>query len=274
MRRGGPNFDLRVRYATTGDAAGQGALLEALIDDRLDAVVVDGLLPPSSVQRCNARLADMGWHHWPAQFGTRTVGGPVLDLSAGVETRYAEHVPIAEALRRDLFGFDPVEPLIDMLACWSGGRPVTAIRTDEAAFVEATIRVTEHGGFIPPHCDREQLRRPASAPVLPHVCVDDEVLAFVLYVQQSTAGGALRIHDLRWQQAVEYLDNPQGRLDVGPALEDRAFRDLRPDSGGLVVFAAGRFVHQVLPVVGPRPRITLSGFVARSADRSGFRIWN
>ena len=44
--------------------------------------------------------------------------------------------------------------------------------------------------------------------------------------------------------------------------------------GDLLVFDGGRHFHQILPVVGPRRRWTVGGFMAPTRDRTAWLRWS
>ena len=49
---------------------------------------------------------------------------------------------------------------------------------------------------------------------------------------------------------------------------------VKTDTGDLFLFASARLLHRVAPVVGPRARFTLGGFLALDAQRERVLFWS
>ena len=155
----------------------------------------------------------------------------------------------------------------------AGGKP--ALTPPEAgpreAFAPYTLRLLREGHGIGVHHDHhfslkiyEALRADAD---------DSRVLSFITPLSLPIAGGELIVYGLT-------LDNPDkpalpnGRWDH-LAIERRFdCAVLTPAVGDLVIFASGRCLHRVAPVVGDRPRVTLGGFLALVRYRDRVLYWS
>ena len=100
----------------------------------------------------------------------------------------------------------------------------------------------------------------------------DTLLSWLVMLRPAAAGGAVRVWDLRFA-ALGAGHFHRGHTAAEGLLHGRAFTDLTPPAGALLVFDGGRNVHAVTPVEGPRCRWTMGGFLARRRDAPGWWAW-
>ena len=96
------------------------------------------------------------------------------------------------------------------------------------------------------------------------------LVSFVVALRKPDAGGELVVY-----RVSRDTPNPPKQAN-GWAWDLEALEQRFPaakfttDVGDMFVFASGRCLHRVAPVVGPRARITMGGFLA--LDKAGSRV--
>ncbi len=99
------------------------------------------------------------------------------------------------------------------------------------------------------------------------------LLSWFVTLAAPDSGGALVVYGLRSSDPDPPM-LPTRFLD-GQALDaDYVRQEIPLAAGDLVVFDSGRHVHRITPVVGPRPRLTLGGFMGQYADGSAMACWS
>jgi carrier-protein-independent halogenase WelO5-like protein len=175
-----------------------------------------------------------------------------------------------------LFGAAGLEAKIEsMLAALAGDRTVRlALGPDGVSrYVPSTAKVIAQHGYIPPHCELEQLARPPYRH-LRDVIDATTLVSFFFMLRPADAGGALRIHALTWDAIDKSRMRDQRTYEaVMPVLDRYPHEDVHPGAGDLVVFDGGRFVHEVTRVEGAMSRLTVGGFLARSRDGAQALYW-
>jgi hypothetical protein len=95
-------------------------------------------------------------------------------------------------------------------------------------------------------------------------------------------GGELVVYGLEWDDvATRFPDrfDPNEMLydktnSLLPLVELSGTETFRLREGDLVVFDAGRYYHRVKPTVGPKPRMTMGGFLALSVNGTQLHYWS
>lgn len=248
--------------------------------DRLRAGTLQGVLLNDAVAPDEAAaLADRLARHDPPFLQTFFPGpfrswfyGRCLDLTHPDLDSYFDE---AETFRADLAALsDPPLPdrVAPLLSALDHGRPFRAPPGPRAGqrYMFSTLRGHDPGGFVPPHCEDEQLGR---APYH-HLreLVEPHVLSFVLALTTAEGGGALEIYDLRFAEITP--DQMQdGRTAVDHLASERRSVGFRLAPGQLMIFDGGRHVHRLSPLEGDRVRWTVSSFMARARDGSCTYCW-
>lgn len=165
--------------------------------------------------------------------------------------------------------FQPQQAIETILSKISGGRRVEVPGTgNQRDYATYTVRLLHDGQGIGVHHDNH-----FSLPVYAELAAQastETALSFITPLSVPQTGGELVVYALT-------LDNPDkpmlpnGRWDPVKVAERYHHVELAPEIGDLVVFASGRLLHQVTPVVGPVPRITMGGFL--SFDRDWKKVW-
>lgn len=195
-----------------------------------------------------------------------TPTGPTLDAYLNVAGWYDEN---------RIFGpdFNPTAEITRALARLAGGRPVEVLHaTDSRGFAPFTVRRLVEGKGIGLHHDLH-----TSLPMFKDIAplLDTRTLiSYVVTLQGPEAGGELCVYNL----SPTTPDPPKmanGFTWDLPAVEAR-FDPMRiaTGPGDLFLFASARCLHRVSPVVGPRARFTMGGFLALSNDGSRVLYWS
>ena len=199
--------------------------------------------------------------------------GQILDLSGADRSSY--HHDAARVAREvsDSFGEPFVAELMARLDALGAPLPVRQPRSrDGDDYAPFTVRSYPEGGLIPPHCELEQLRRDAYADLLPQIC-PDTLLSFLVMASAPEAGGDLVVYDLD-QADPRVPEFYADRSVLHSVREGFVHKHIPLRNGDLLVFDGGRHFHQILPVVGPRRRWTVGGFMAPTRDRTAWLRWS
>ncbi|MDO8795367.1 MAG: hypothetical protein Q7J25_12180 [Vicinamibacterales bacterium] len=260
--------------------------IEDLYNGTLDVIVLRGALPAAVLGPAGARLDvdadEVGWARPNQKSPTediRMLGMPATPTYTSPTGPSPDaYFDQAEWTRQNaprIFGggWDAVGDIERMLARFSGGRPVVLpSRSDGKVFQPFTIRRLPDGTGIGLHHDYhfplalyDELR-PASD--------TSTLISYFVMVQAPEAGGELTTYPLTPDEP-NPPKLPNGWAWDVPAVEARypglAFTT---GVGDLFLFAAGRCLHRVNPVVGPRARITMGGFLSLSAGHDRVLYWS
>lgn len=194
--------------------------------------------------------------------------GATLDAYLASASRHAAQAAAVFPARFDIDG-----AISAMLARFAGGRPVqVATASDGRRYVPFTIRRLVEGRQIGIHHDHHyslDLYRELGAQLDTRT-----LLSFVVTLRTPVAGGELFVYGATSDET-DLPRLPNGFAYDLPAIESRYERArIVPGVGDLFLLAAGRCLHRVGPVVGPRARITLGGFLALDAAHQRVLYWS
>ena len=169
-----------------------------------------------------------------------------------------------ESVFRDTAGYEArVSEVIHRLG---GARPTSVPAGPRGeAYMPSTIRHLPSGGYIPPHCEREQLERPAYHH-LKGVIDPLTMTSFYVPLSYGEGGGEIVVYGFEWSDVQPHMMS-HGRSNVESFIDRCPSTAFRPPVGGMIVFDGGRLFHRVTPVVDG-DRWTIGGFLAASADRA------
>ncbi|HEV8394077.1 MAG TPA: 2OG-Fe(II) oxygenase [Vicinamibacterales bacterium] len=258
--------------------------IEDLYERRLDVAVVRRSWADAQLASVAASLdadgRDPGWNRPNAVMppediqvlGTAatptysTPTGPTLD-------RYMEDAGWYD--RAPLFDkvLDPTAAVARGLGAVAGGRPVEVLHAaDGRRFSPFTVRRLTAGKGIGLHHDLH-----TSLEMFKDVApgLDRRTLiSYVFTLQGPDAGGELCVYNCP-PDAPNPPKMPNG-FSWDLAGVERRFGSvtIKTDTGDLFLFASARLLHRVAPVVGPRARFTLGGFLALDARRERVLFWS
>lgn len=256
------------------DAVPAGTL-DAIHARELAGVVIEGVFDTGALQRGVTGVTgstDLTKHSFSPRFEAYSYG-EILDHSGADRTLYHDQAQVITRVVTESFGESLVEQLRARLGELAAPRPLRQPRAASGvAYAPFTVRSYPEGGLIPPHCELEQLRRESYQDLLPQICTDT-LLSFLVMVSAPEAGGDLVVYDLD-QTDPRVPDFYSDRSVVHSIRQGFDHERIPLRDGDLLVFDAGRHFHQILPVVGSRPRWTLGGFMAPTPARSEWLCWS
>jgi hypothetical protein len=211
---------------------------------------------------------------FPPEFRV-SVLGQCLDLAdPALDAYFDDALRFREACRSASEGLPGYEERIaELFGALSAGRPVDVPRGPRGEiYAPSTVRRMTDGAYIPPHCEREQCRRPPYHH-LRHVIDPSLMLSFYLVLQTPEGGGELGISALRFEALGAAHMNNQ-RTSVEGILDRYEQRLFAPRPGDVIVFDGGSHIHWVTKVVGERPRYTIGGFASRDPGGETIYYWS
>lgn len=268
----------RMLRLEAGEVAAFPTAFEHLRRGELTGILVSGVHDPADLAPVVARL-EAGAHGFPVsdfppEFRSHFLGR-ALDLTDPFLAGYFDEARVFEARLaatlpppRDVPGH-----LFGLLSALDGGRPFGPPPGPAPGerYMCTTLRVHLPGGYIPPHCENEQLERPPYHHL--RTLVEPQILSFVLALSIAEQGGALEIFDYSFEQARGASMMRGDRTFIASIVEDLASVKLRIPPGAMVIFDGGRWMHQLTPVEGSRNRWTVSSFMALSRDHRAMYCW-
>lgn len=264
---------LRVLDIPAAEVDNHPDLIRDITDARVNVVLVRGVFPVAAaekiVERVEAGEGASALTEVAPQFRIFSIG-LALDTAASLE-QYLDAAPSSVAECRKIFRDLPdyLTWMPQLFARLSGGRPVGLPSCEGRSYNPVTIRRLPEGGLIPPHCEYEQLNRPAYTH-LTQLIGRQPIISFYLTLRPPDSGGQAFVSTVSWGDVPIAADGRSG-ADTGAILERHPSMTFLPGAGDLILFDGGRQYHQVLEVGGPRPRWTIGGFMSESADRE--RVW-
>lgn len=274
---------IRAVDVTPAELADHADAIEQIHQDRLDAIVLRGAFPGPLREHILARLeaGDLPWlrpNSSGPQADIHVLGNaatPTFNTPGGPEVeRYFDDADEYGALYDQLLagGQGRSDAIEDLLGSVAGGRPVQRLVTpDGRRFAGCTIRSLPEGQRIIVHNDGRHFQLPVYRDVTGGLDTST-CLSFVVLLQAPEAGGEVIIHGLTDADQVPRLAN---FMPDGDTIRSRyRSHKVDMDAGDVLLFSAGRYYHHVAPVVGPRPRITLGGFLTLDRDHRRVFYWN
>ena len=276
--------DIRCSEIYPGASANVANAIEDIYDDQLDAVVLREAFPSDATDGALRRISNDAGLPWlcPNRTGPsadiRVLGvaaTPSFETPTGpaVDT-YFDAVEQYESVTSNLFGmnFDACDYIENLLGQAAGNRPVERLTNiDGRPFAACTVRSLPEGQCIILHHDRGHLDLPIYADVVSGLDTSI-ILSFFAVLQAPESDGRLIVHGVTDTDPVPRLAN--GYPDSDAIRRRYKFKAFELRARDVIIFGAGKYYHQVEPVGGPRPRVTLGGFLAFSRDRQKVYYWN
>ena len=281
--------ELRFVEADAGELAAHAGAVDDLYAQRIQGLIVRGLIPPEELGRVVDRL-ERGAHQLPcAPFpGHEHRADPPHVLGRAIVStepdlvRYFEEAASFRLGCRALFAgaVDFEERIEGALSALAGGRQVRL----PPSYTPATIRVLPEGHEIGVHVGNGFLRLPQARQLGALIDPVDQ-LSYFVPLTTPERGGALVVYGLEWADVAPYLPEPTAgprghSYDASATPDAEALIELypkivlQPGPGDLILFDGGRYYHRISRVGGPRPRRTIGGFAALSRDHRSLYYWS
>lgn len=262
---------LRVLDIDASEIAGHADLIHRMTDQEVTVALVRNVFPAEAAAELIARVeAGEGASRLTEvapQFRIYSLG-LALDTAESLEQYLSEaslFLPECRGIFRGILDYFDWVP--HLLSRFSGGRPVEIPTQEGRVYNPVTIRRLPAGGQIPPHCEYEQLNRPAYTH-LKGLIGASPILSYYTTLRPPEKGGEVRISKMAWGDVAISAD---GRSDAVSVIDKYESMHFLPNVGDFILFDGGRQYHQVMTVAGERPRWTIGGFLSESSERD--RVW-
>lgn len=270
---------LQILEVAASDLAGCADALSDIFAGRLTGIVIRQAFPQDALEGVVRRLeaADFGLERQSSpHFKGETYGRVLIVGDRDLADYFREAARFSTACKELFSGApafqDRVESLLGEVA---GGRDVRVPSgPDGSSYAPATIRGLTAGGEIDLHCENETVDFPSMWHLAEMVHARNQLSYYVLLAQPE-GGGELVVHNARFAEGhgamLGHMERDAAALEaIAP------YGQVVPHTavGDLLVFDSGRYFHRVTPVVGPRFRWTMGGFLARSHDDRTVHYWS
>lgn len=279
---------VRLREVDDADASVAGRAIDEMYDDALDVLVVRRSFDPALMSRIGAGLdRDDRSRPWarPNQrmpvediqlLGTDAPATPTYQAPRGASLdEYLDSAARHGSERDAPFAgtFDPAKEFRRVLSEFAGGRPVDVpTAADGRTYVPFTVRRLVAGKQIGLHHDYHY-PLPLYSDLAPRL--DTRTLvSFVTTLLAPEEGGELKVYGITPDSPnpPKMPNGFQWDLDAVEKGFDSVTVTTAP--GDLFLLASGRCLHRVAPIVGPRGRVTMGGFLALNKDGDRVFCWS
>lgn len=265
---------LRVLDIDASEINGHADLIHRMTDQQVTVALVRKVFPPDAAAELIARVesgeGSSRMTEVAPQFRIYSLG-LALDTAESLEQYLSEasvFLPECRGIFRGILDYFDWVP--HLLSRFSGGRPVEIPTQEGRVYNPVTIRRLPAGGQIPPHCEYEQLNRPAYTH-LKGLIGSSPILSYYTTLRPPEKGGEVRISKMAWGDVAISAD---GRSDAVSVIDQYESMHFLPDIGDFILFDGGRQYHQVMTVAGEQPRWTIGGFLSESAERDKVWYWS
>jgi 2OG-Fe(II) oxygenase superfamily len=276
---------VRVVEITRNQIDDYPTLLEDIYDDRTDVLMIRQAFCSKPLQMAGMNAQQGACLQWlrpnPAEMvgediqvlgvsltpSGKTPVGPSLDVYLSENQAYRQ-------VTDRLFNpeFNPQREIDRVLGQLAHGKPVTTPMTEDGqSYAPYTVRSLDDGQGIGVHHDYHFAL--SAYKTLAAAADTTTLLSFITPLAVPISGGDLVVYALTLANPNKPM-RPNGRWDPGAIEQQYHTVYLQPEIGDLVIFASGRCLHQVTPVVGVVPRITLGGFLAFDRRREKVLYWS
>lgn len=250
--------------------------LERILNEEVTGILVRGVYSPNAMGAVAERLgAPEVESVRPHADATELHVGQLLQWAGSERTAYHASARRFEATCERLFaGFPAYGPTIEaVLGRFSGGRPLTLATSSQGEpHIRSTIRLIHEGSFLPLHFDNQQLPFSGYDDLRPRLDTT-ALMSFFIPIALPLGGGDLALYSRRWTPVDNDFETPDQATRLAFDARAAARELVLPGVGDMLVFDAGRTLHEVTPVRGARPRYTIGGFVAFKKDRASLLYW-
>ncbi|MBK8253733.1 MAG: 2OG-Fe(II) oxygenase [Polyangiaceae bacterium] len=256
------------------DQAGAADLYGRIFRGEINGVILERFLSAERAAELVRRLENgelaVPKRPFAREFEAYSIG-PCLDQTEDHGVPYFDRVTEFNAAVRALFERDIHAALLSLLQSIVENATLCVPKnSDGRSYGTTTLRCLPPGGLIPPHCENEQIGRSPYEHL--RSLIEPAIISFYLQLAPAEQGGELAVHNMGFHE-LHTVEMRNRHSFVGGALNSRERVTLTPQAGDVIVFDAGRYFHQVLPVKGTRSRWTMGGFTAYSHDHSNVFVW-
>ena len=246
----------------------------------IDGLIIRNAIKPSTIEINDLMSTKIdGLMLEETDFGRvvgRTLDGCAKDE---LEASYFSETPQIQKFLNNVFHIGFTDAIQKIIGQVSGGKKARLPAYGRSSYKPATVRCMQHGYVgMREHIGNEFLKY---LPQEEHISsiIDSKIrFSYFLQVAKSEEGGNLALFDLVWKNTPQELVENQG---VVHKMKERTsflsgFKrmELHLNAGDLIIFDGGRIWHEVTPVEGLNPRITVGGFAAYSKNHDSIYFWS
>src|SRR5688572_31262096 len=279
---------IRSADVNAATVSGAGDAIAKMYDDALDVLIVRQALDAAPLAAAGERLdrddTDPGWARPNARMpvediqilGTDTPATPTFQAPTGASLdAYLESAEKHRQEGQGVFdaGFDAAASITNLIAKFSGGRPVEIARADDGRqYVPFTVRRLVDGKQIGLHHDYHY---PLALYTQLAPTLDTRTLiSYVAILRRPSAGGELCVYAVT-PDTPNPPKMPNGFMwDLDAVERGYDSQKFTLDVGDFFLLASGRCLHRIAPIEGERARVTMGGFLALSKDRERVYFWS
>lgn len=270
-----PAFRRGLVEFSANESSQHADLLRAVFDDEVLGAVVRGVFDKPTIAALVETLGSGGTNvpHVPSEHYGGSSYGEMLIVSQDMNSYFASAARMRGLSSK---GIDIETRICEVLGNLAGGWPLELAPSPHGGtYSPVTVRVVEPGGSIDVHCENETVGFSNMAHLRTLIDVRDQI-SFYTPLVLPEGGGMLGIHPLRHGEPSGHPLHSRSRnySDIGADLARLESVVPNVGVGDLLLFDAGRYFHNVSPVVGPRARWTLGGFLARAASGERIVYWS
>ena len=264
--------------------------LKAILEKRLDGIIVRNVLTQETIQAVIARLEDDPEERRKFPMfkalddAPYTVGQAIVSAQLDLVDYFHDAVTQQARLAQLFAGQQDYERRIaDVFSALAGGLPAeVAHAPDGKTFTPSTVRVLTEGHEMGVHVGNGFARLPQARYLSGLIDMTDQI-SFFIPLSVPKAGGELVVYGVEYSDMSALMPQVTSAEVSNVWLEGtdvfKAFQALDstafvPQPGDMLIFDGGRYFHRISKVEGNAPRRTIGGFVGFSQDHDRLYYWS
>ncbi len=235
-----------------------------LLNKKIPALVIRDFYSKSECKKLVSKINNNS----KLSFHNTNYIGPFLMNYTTQKNRYFEDSKNAIKTFDKIFSNseNPIDKIHDFLNLLFPRYSISNANEEEKNYSPCIIRIHPRGSRIPLHKDRVDYEGTRY-----RIAKIDSQLSCVLHLQESESGGELKIYHKSWFKVHEKHREIEFGYD-SRLVDETKFCLIRPKTGDLVILNPTYF-HEVLPVSGESPRISLGMFAGVENARHKILTW-
>jgi hapalindole-type alkaloid chlorinase len=277
-------------YTDVKDVHQHAGSLQAILENRLDGLIVRNVFSPATLEAVVSRLENktVARREFPMFKGKAgapyTVGQAIVTSEFDLVEYFRDAVEQRDRLDQLFAGQQDYERCIaHVFSALAGGLPATvAMGPEGQAYTPSTVRVLPEGHEIGVHVGNGFARLPQARHLATVIDMTDQI-SFFTPLTVPKGGGELVVYGVEYSDMAAFM--PQSTqadesnvwlegtevFNIFKAMDATAFA---PGPGDMLIFDGGRYFHRVSKTEGETPRRTIGGFVGFSTDRERLYYWS
>lgn len=242
---------------------------------RQDGFIIKGFLTPEKVNLVNKNYEKVKNGIYRVNFGE--IYGTPLNASGESRENYLDDAQKFNAEWTEMFGFDLVARIKEMLSHMSGGRNVSVPIENGREYLAGNIRVYYPGaGGLFAHTGNEfaMINKSVGLEMLMAESKLINSMSYFIQLSVPQKGGQLVLFDLLYENTPQELFGFNGNERNDDPFRTMKHQIVHLEPGDFLVFAAGHIWHKVIDIGGETNRMTWGGFQSISNDDKNLWFWS